>query len=106
MPVNSSRTLGVIAGISGILLFSSKAVMVKMAYQYDVDSIGLLLLRMGFALPFYLIIALLTKPKSKIARQDYLWLISLGLLGYYLARLSFFGLEKAINSLTKPTERF
>lgn len=68
--------------------------MVKLAYQYDVDSISLLLLRMGFALPFYLVIALITRPKSQLSKGDYLWLIGLGLIGYYLASyFDFAGLQ-------------
>ncbi len=83
--MDKARTLGILAGVTGILLFSSKAVMVKMAYQYGVDSISLLLLRMVFALPFYLIVGTLRKPLSPITGNDYLWLIALGLIGYYLA---------------------
>lgn len=78
----------------GILLFSSKAVMVKLAYQYQVDSVSLLLLRMAFALPFYVAIASIKKPPSEIKRKDYLWLIGLGLIGYYLASyFDFLGLQ-------------
>ena len=76
--------------------------MVKLAYQYDIDSISLLLLRMAFALPFYLTIALLKKPHSAIRKQDYLWLISFGLIGYYLASyLDFSGLQYIKASLER-----
>ncbi len=92
--VNKSRTLAVIAGIVGILLFSSKAVMVKLAYTYGVDSLSLLLLRMVFALPFFLLVAVLNKPQTKISYNDFFWLVGLGLLGYYLASyLDFLGLQ-------------
>ena len=100
--MNKSRTFGIVAGVTGILLFSSKAVMVKLAYQYNIDSISLLLLRMAFALPFYLTIALLKKPHSAIRKQDYLWLISFGLIGYYLASyLDFSGLQYIKASLER-----
>ena len=83
-------------------MFSSKAVMVKLAYQYDVDSISLLLLRMAFALPFYVVIALLRKPKSSIAKREYLWLIAFGLIGYYLASyFDFTGLKYIKASLER-----
>ena len=92
--MNPSRTIGIVAGVLGILLFSSKAVMVKLAYQYEIDSISLLLLRMVFALPFYLIIATIKKPHAEIKRKEYLWLIALGLIGYYLASyFDFLGLQ-------------
>ena len=55
----STRTFiyGVALGMLGIVLFSSKAVMVKLAYNCEVDAISVLLLRMVFSFPFYLIIA-------------------------------------------------
>lgn len=68
--------------------------MVKLAYQYEVDSASLLLLRMVFALPFYLIIASIKKPQSPITKKDYFWLIGLGFIGYYLASyFDFLGLN-------------
>ena len=92
--MNNSRTLGIIAGVTGILLFSSKAVLVKLAYQYEIDTISLLLLRMSFALPFFIVIALSRRPQSVPSKKDYLWVIGLGLLGYYLASyLDFMGLQ-------------
>lgn len=92
--MNNSRTLGIISGVIGILLFSSKAVMVKLAYQYEIDSISILLLRMGFALPFYVVVALFNRPQSKPTRKDYLWLVGLGFVGYYLASyFDFYGLK-------------
>ena len=68
------------------MLFSAKAVLVKLAYQYDVSSIHLLLFRMLFALPFYLAIAFLRKPIAyDRKKKDYVSVILLGVTGYYLA---------------------
>jgi hypothetical protein len=39
---------------AGAILFSLKAIIVKLAYELDVDPETLLALRMGFSLPFYL----------------------------------------------------
>ena len=76
--------------------------MVKLGYQYDVDSISLLLLRMAFALPFYLVMAFLKKPQSSVNKKDYLWLIGLGLIGYYLASyFDFTGLKYIKASLER-----
>lgn len=70
--------------------------MVKLAYQYHVDHVTLLLFRMGFALPFYLLIVLWKKPlhPKKIRIKDYVWILFFGFVGYYLASLfDFMGLH-------------
>lgn len=82
---------GIFLGILGVVLFSSKAVMVKLAYNYKVDAITILLLRMLFSFPFYFVIAFMYKHKNEtktITKKDYVWLIIFGFVGYYLA--SFF----------------
>ncbi|MDO5981139.1 DMT family transporter [Flavivirga spongiicola] len=79
---------GVLLGILGIVLFSSKAVMVKLAYQYKVDTISILLIRMLFSFPFYIIIAYLYRKQNReiaIKNKDYAWVIFFGFVGYYLA---------------------
>ena len=83
--------LGVSLGILGVVLFSSKAVMVKLAYNYNVDAITMLLLRMLFSFPFYVVIAYLYRNENqqvKNTKKDYYWVVFFGLVGYYLA--SFF----------------
>ena len=83
--------LGVSLGILGVVLFSSKAVMVKLAYTYNVDAITMLLLRMLFSFPFYVVIAYLYRNENqqvKNTKKDYYWVVFFGLVGYYLA--SFF----------------
>lgn len=79
---------GIFLGILGIVLFSSKAVMVKLAYQYNVDAITILLLRMLFSFPFYVVIAFIYRNKNQsnnIAKNDFFWIVFFGLVGYYLA---------------------
>ncbi len=90
----------IVAGLMaalGVIMFSAKAVLVKLAYAYQVDSVSLLLLRMSFALPVYIIIAFVEVSKSKRTRlkaRDYYALIALGFMGYYLASyLDFEGLK-------------
>lgn len=87
-------------------MFSSKAVMVKMAYQYNVSSIHLLLFRMLFSLPFYIIILLLDNRKREVKvilkNKDYLWLFFFGFIGYYLASyFDFLGLQYIEASLER-----
>lgn len=57
-PALSSPLTGLLCAIAAAVLFSSKAVFVKMAYQYPVQPATLLMLRMAIALPFYVGIAL------------------------------------------------
>lgn len=79
---------GIFLGILGVVLFSSKAVMVKLAYNYNVDAITMLLLRMLFSFPFYVVIAYLYRNENqevKITKKDYYWVVFFGLVGYYLA---------------------
>lgn len=87
-------------------MFSSKAVMVKMAYQYNVSSIHLLLFRMLFSLPFYIIILLLDNRKREVKvtlkNKVYLWLFFFGFIGYYLASyFDFLGLQYIEASLER-----
>ncbi|WP_225036304.1 DMT family transporter [Winogradskyella sp. SM1960] len=78
---------GVLIGVLGIVLFSSKAVLVKLAYRYNVDAISVLLLRMLFSFPFYIIIVYLYRKEQKetTVPKDYAWLAFFGIVGYYLA---------------------
>ncbi|MCL5127903.1 DMT family transporter [Algibacter sp. L4_22] len=79
---------GIAIGVLGIVLFSSKAVMVKLAYNYNVDAISVLLLRMLFSFPFYVVIAILYRNKNngvEVKKADYKWLLFFGFVGYYLA---------------------
>lgn len=80
---------GILLGILGIVLFSSKAVMVKLAYQYKIDALSMLLLRMLFSFPFYIVIACIYRNKKNdktlVSKRDYIWLLFFGVIGYYLA---------------------
>ncbi len=93
------QNLGIIFAILGSLLFSTKAIFVKLAYLYQIDSISLLLLRMLFALPFYLImISQVIRVKWRewwsIPKKYWLSLVIAATLGYYLSSLlDFLGLQ-------------
>lgn len=81
--------------ITGIFLFSSKAVLVKLIYQVEVDSVTVLLLRMLFSLPIFLIIAIIHSYKNpmeeKVGNKIVFQIIILGIVGYYMA--SFFDFQ-------------
>jgi len=105
MVKSKSFVYGVIIGIIGIVLFSSKAVMVKLAYNYKVDPVSMLLLRMAFSFPFYVIIALFwktSKQNTSFKKVDVFWIVFFGFVGYYLASLfDFIGLEYIKASLER-----
>lgn len=93
---NDFKGWGILFGILGVVLFSTKAILVKLAYRYEVDTLELLLFRMLFSFPFYLIILFLTKEKGIVQPQkrDFLWVLLFGFLGYYLASyFDFLGLN-------------
>ncbi|PWH81510.1 EamA family transporter [Algibacter marinivivus] len=88
MQTNKQFWYGILIGVLGIVLFSSKAVMVKLAYNYKVDAISILLLRMLFSFPFYIVIAFIYRNQESVDKpnsKDYLWLLFFGFVGYYLA---------------------
>ena len=87
---------GALMAVTGVVLFSAKAVMVKLAYTYNVDHLTLLLFRMFFAFPVYVLIAIWKKPLNPniVGKKDYLWIVFFGFVGYYLASLfDFMGLQ-------------
>jgi drug/metabolite transporter (DMT)-like permease len=79
--------------------FSAKAVIIKLAYGYShqVDAITLMALRMLIALPFFLVVGLwhsTTRKNKALTIKDWLRILILGVLGYYLASfLDFTGLK-------------
>lgn len=98
------RYLGYLIGVLGVVMFSAKAVMVKIAYQYEIDPVSLLLLRMLFALPFYLTMLVIEykQIKSKLNTNILTKIILFGFLGYYLASyFDFLGLEYIKASLER-----
>jgi drug/metabolite transporter (DMT)-like permease len=79
-------------------LFSTKAIMVKLAFaRIQVDALSLLTIRMIFSLPFYLIAAFLINKSEgnvRLTTKQWLYLILLGIFGYYLSSLfDFIGLQ-------------
>jgi len=90
------KSVGIVLGILGVVLFSTKAILVKLAYRYEVDTLELLLFRMLFSVPFYIIILLFIQQKRKQVphQKDLLWIILFGFLGYYMASyFDFLGLN-------------
>ncbi len=93
-----NRLTGILFVLAGALGFSAKAVLVKLAFatQPEIDVITLMALRMGMALPFFVVIALFLKRKDsgQLTSDILVPVFALGLLGYYLASyLDFWGLK-------------
>ena len=105
MDKTHSQIVGIFLGVFGVILFSAKAVMVKLAYTFEVSALHILLFRMVFALPFYFLILKFktnTKKSSSISRKEILWLLFFGILGYYLASyFDFLGLQYIKASLER-----
>jgi drug/metabolite transporter (DMT)-like permease len=87
--VNRAQNIGVLMTLGGIVLFSGKAILIKLAYAYDISTVELMTLRMGFALPFYLVIGYFSWIKStsriSIDSRQYLGIAIVGIFGFYIA---------------------
>ena len=101
-----SRIVGALLVLVSGLAFSTKAILVKLAYRLGVDSVSLLALRFGFSAPFFALAAAFGgRPQiSRVAltSRDRLTLVLLGVLGYYLASLSDF---EGLRYITAGLER-
>jgi len=98
--VPPSLAVGLALATLGAVAFSGKAIIVKLAYRHGVDAVTLIMLRMLFALPFFLAMswwASRRTPKQQppaLTRKDVLGIVWLGVTGYYLASfLDFAGLQ-------------
>lgn len=96
--VQKISLLGFLITIAGALFFSTKAIFVKLAFQETkVDAVSLLSLRMLFSLPFYAVAVWLANRKEglvKLSTKQWIWVLLMGLFGYYLSSLfDFIGLQ-------------
>jgi drug/metabolite transporter (DMT)-like permease len=100
-----SRNLlpGIALAVAGSVLFSGKAIVVKLAYRYHVDPLTLIALRMLLAAPFFVLsYAWAARGAAPLALRDHGRLIVLGVLGYYLASyLDFVGLQHVSAALER-----
>ncbi len=86
-PQQSRRNawIGIACALAGSVAFSAKPVLVKAIYQYDVDTMTLLALRMLFAAPLFLLMAWWAgRPAVAFTAREIAGIIALGFLGYYL----------------------
>jgi drug/metabolite transporter (DMT)-like permease len=84
---------------AGAFLFSTKAIIIKLAYADAIDAETLLALRMGLSLPFYFVIGAMAwrdrKALGTLPRWGTIWRAAfIGVLGYWFASYTdFLGLE-------------
>ena len=99
----SQFAAGLALAIIGSILFSAKAVIVKLAYRYGVDAATLLTLRMALSLPFFIVaLAWSSRGAPPLSHTDHMRLIFIGLLGYYAASyLDFLGLQYVTAALER-----
>jgi len=98
-----SPTYAALLILIGAICFSSKAIIIKLAYQEPIDSLTLLALRMLFSLPLFVAASLYNKQtNSTISRKDYLRIAIVGITGFYGASyLDFIGLQYISASLER-----
>ncbi|GAB3289836.1 DMT family transporter [Hymenobacter tenuis] len=97
-PKHAVSVIGFLITLLGAVLFSTKAIIVKLAFGHThADAVTLLALRMVFSLPFYLAAAFLVstqKDNVRMTGREWLLVSGIGLLGYYISSLfDFIGLQ-------------
>jgi drug/metabolite transporter (DMT)-like permease len=93
----SYRGIGIAMAVAGVVCFSLRPILIKLAYGYVVDPVTLLALRMIFALPFFLAAATWVgrdATRDRLTRRDVWAIVFLGFIGYYFASfVDFLGLQ-------------
>jgi drug/metabolite transporter (DMT)-like permease len=94
---------GLLLAVTGSIAFSGKAIIVKLAYRYGVDAVTLIMYRMLFALPMFVLLSWWAgRGKPALTRRDVITVAGLGFSGYYLASfLDFAGLQYISASLER-----
>ena len=88
---------GAAMAVAGVVCFSLRPILIKLAYGYVVDPVTLLALRMVFSLPFFLLAAAWAgrdRNRVPVTRGDAWAIVFLGFIGYYFASfVDFLGLQ-------------
>jgi drug/metabolite transporter (DMT)-like permease len=89
------RGWGLLFALAGTVAFAFRPVLIKLGYEAaPVSATTLLFLRMVLSLPFFAALAWGVRREPGLARRDWLGIVGLGFLGYYLASLlDFLGLQ-------------
>lgn len=84
----NERHTGMALVVLATVLFSTKGIIVKLAYQYPVAPMQLLVIRMLMAMPFYLLVLGLQWQKGHgrhVTAGNLLLTVMFGISGYYIA---------------------
>lgn len=102
-PGRPSLARGLLFALLGAIAFSAKAIIVKLAYRYNVDAVTVIMYRMLFALPIFAAMAWwASRGKPRLTGSDWLGVVGLGVIGYYLSSfLDFLGLQYITASLER-----
>jgi drug/metabolite transporter (DMT)-like permease len=86
---------GLAIAIGGAVLFSTKAIVAKLLYRYQIDAITVIAFRMLFSVPVFAGIAIWQmRTQPALSKADRWRMAGLGLIGYYLSStLDFLGLQ-------------
>lgn len=86
---------GLAIAVGGAVLFSTKAVVAKLLYRYQLDAVTVIAFRMLFSLPLFAAIALWKmRTEAPLSTADRWRILAMGLVGYYLSSfLDFLGLQ-------------
>jgi len=87
--------LGIAFSLLAAIGFSIKSILVKLAYVYQVDAVTLLTLRMAFAAPFFVGVAVWAGARhhAALGKKEWLILLLLGLAYFLFNYLDFLGLH-------------
>ncbi|MGH8597619.1 MAG: EamA family transporter, partial [Gammaproteobacteria bacterium] len=90
-------TVGLSLAVVGVLCFSLRPILIKLAYTWAQDPVTLLALRMAFAAPFFAAATFWSRRNaaaSPLGPRDFALVVVLGLLSYYAASfLDFLALQ-------------
>jgi drug/metabolite transporter (DMT)-like permease len=95
-PIARSALVGGLAiAIAGAVLFSTKAIVAKLLYRYQLDAVTVIAFRMLFSLPVFAAVAIWQmRTEAPLSVADRWRLVGLGLIGYYISSfLDFLGLQ-------------
>ncbi len=90
LKLNREQT-GFLLTVVSAFAFSSKTILAKLAYQHGVDAVTILALRMIFAGALFAVILaynlIRRNWRVNLSRRQWIWAVTLGVLGYYLSSL-------------------
>ncbi|MFA5257779.1 MAG: DMT family transporter, partial [Opitutales bacterium] len=105
MSPKSSMLAGAALAVGSSALFTGKVIVAKLAYARGIDPLGMVLLRMVFASPFFAVILIFELRRGvRVPARDVALAMFFGLLSYYLASiLDFTGIQYISTALERMT---